>query len=467
MELKQHRNGRFYIEGPGTEKYMEFIRISYQLFENISFYLTIDTSECFKKIVNNETDVIGRLYPYYDTLDAPYSVPVPIVPTKISFISGYDMITNPIKQVDCSDVLANASLLEPQVQINGFFLVLSMILFIITTTLVYLNHSQKVSKMRKIYSKRTFRFVDFIKIVLRQINLVYYGKSRKFKWISFLFYILCFYIITSFMILYKTSKIIYQEPFYAKNYEEIIKDTHSLPIFYDPISDVYEKFVKSPKESLRGKILTKLNNFIQLNNKTINETIKNNYIVKGQFSVTGILKKQQEITVQVTEKHDVLFANYFSLYFIRNIMCSLTKNEQLFRPFVFSDDSENEELLGYPVIKGLDEYFASKYKRIFYSYINIKFLTTFEGLDEITNYDTTKEHRRVQNLVCSQSYSLNRQIPVHAISFTYYAKFICFSSVTLTIAFIVNAIEILIGSKKKKKFMSNRLQRRHVFNLKL
>lgn len=331
LELKKTNQGKYYVKGFGSEKYNEFIELTDDQFQNNTYYFTTNTDECFERFDSNESDFMSNLYPYYENLDQNYQIPVPAVPTKISFISGYDMDNKSLVSMHCGDVFANINLLQYSVYLCALALVISYILFVFAWTIIHYQHDIELTKIRKRCRKKYNTGLLYVtKFVLRQLRGILYRRSKHFKWISLSIVILTFYLVTCFMILYKTSQIVYHEPFYVKNYNEMLNDDKSLPIFYDPIADVKGKFSTATKESLRGKIWNKL---MKLQSKSD----LSNYLTNKTFSIANIPQQLSWINDRMNDHHDAIIATKITAELFRSVLCETSRDGQLMKLYINSD----------------------------------------------------------------------------------------------------------------------------------
>ena len=192
--------------------------------------------------------------------DSPYyQVPVPMFVSKVVFMTGYDLKGKTFQPKDYGTVFTNISLLEAPVYLWVLFLVVSLIAVIWASKLIHSRQRSKLRRNRLSNSTKKNRSIKnrLIMRCLRRTRLVLDGKSEKLRLITFLCVILSFYLVTSFMILYKTSRIIVEKPFVVTNYEQSINDRTALPGFFDFQFSVSQKFKNSPDWTLRAKVVVR------------------------------------------------------------------------------------------------------------------------------------------------------------------------------------------------------------------
>lgn len=415
---------------------------------NNTFYYSTKTEECLERLKNNQSDLSTSMISYYQYLDG-FTVPVQLMPGDIQFITGYKLNFTAIKPRECATVMANIQLLGPFVHLTSLALIFSLILIISTGIIMKFKLKRKYScelTTRKMSKSKTVKKV--MKQIIKELSLVYNRKSIRFRWISFLFTILCFYLVLSSRSLYKTSQVIVNEPYVVKDYEMLLNDKQSLPIFYDTFSITSELFKFAPENSLKKKIWSKLiKSKVQMKNHIINGEV----LINLDF-FKNIFKK-------IDEKHFAFFANSFAAEFIEAMFCCLSPEDELWRLFRLTDESEIENLIGYPfsehfndlksLSRSMRRYFESHLSVIFYRKLiasSKKFASTLSPAD--------RPHQYEQSLICSDDFKLDTKLDVKAIGMGYYKSFFITLVVITISSYFINTYERLYFKYQHKTVMS-------------
>lgn len=273
--------------------------------KNNTFYLTTETEECLERLKNNQSDYSTSMVSYFENLDG-FTVPVPMFPSKVQFITGYRLNDYDVKPRECATVIANIKLLGPFVHLASLALIFSAILIMLVGIVMQFQYKEKHSRrfsLRKRSKVALFRSV--MRELIKELSLVYYGYTKHFKWLSFLFAILSFYLLLSINSLYKTSHVIVIEPYVVKDYKMLLQDKKSLPIFYDSLSITSELFKFAPENSLRQKIWSKAFE---------SKHLMNNDIVTG--NATHDVAFLHDLFHKINEKHSAFFAHTLLSQFI-------------------------------------------------------------------------------------------------------------------------------------------------------
>lgn len=430
-ETKMRPDGSHYVDGTMSEVGNELINLLERMSRNQTFHVTTSTEECLERVKNNQSDIATS---FVQENMSGYRVPVPMFLNKVEFLTGYNLMGKSFKPMDYGTVFDNATLLQMPVYLCTLLFLLLFFL-VICLRILTLKHQRSRKKPKNGY---------FIKRVVRETSLVFYTKSES-QLINLLFSILCFYLITCFMILYKTSRIIVEQPYVVTSYEQLIEDKTALPSFFDSMAQVSQKFESAPVETLKGKIWQKL--------ITSGENWKSHVHVSLDYD--SLIQIVLDGFRDGDTNHSVLFASSRTMNLVKSMFCGSSPQNELWRLEVFSDQSEDEELFGWPIspefLAKHGRFFVLHKRRLFESTVILKFykwaMDTSSYAYEIAQTD--KKHINQQNLACSDDFSLETDIQVKAIGLEYFASFFGFSLFLFFLARMVNVYEILFFKKSK------------------
>ena len=442
MDIKSHEDGSYEVIGPGGEQYLEFLKIFEQLFnvKNSSIYSTISIEECLERLNDNQSDFTSAMFPHSESSDN-YMVHAPFLPSKISFISGYDMNRKQMIPKDCADVFYNLTLLEPSIYFCSFLLIFSLASIISVKTFMHIRMRRRNISSRR---KKPYEISFIIKCTLRQMRMALYG--RKHRWTGLLLSILLFYLITSFMLIYKTSQIIMDEPFMVKSYQDLLMDKTALPLFYDPVIKVSTRFKNAPKDTLKGKIWSKLIDAFPKKDPIIEKE----FMIRGNIPVEDAVKYVRRTFKKMHEDHSIIIGSSATINVLKTFYCGTSPENELWRILTFSDESEHEILMGFALSNFYphQKFYTQRMRRQFEQYIISHFFIVSQNMIETSqrlSYITSQA--RKQELACSDSYSVEKEIHVEAITLDYFLTFFLFLIILFMLGVIIFAMEVATGSE--------------------
>lgn len=418
--------------------------------KNNTFYYTADIEECLERLKNNESDYATSMVPYYRNLNG-FHVPVLMFPSKIQIITGYEFKYSQVKPKECATVLENLEFLHPNVYLAVLALIFSAILVIAAELFMRIRKKSK-------FSQRKRSTINLIRRVVNQLgkelSLIHNGSSIHFKWMSFLFNILCLYLLVSFNSQYKTSHVIVKDPYVVKDYKMLLEDKKSLPIFLDSVSTTSDSFRLAPEDSLKKKIWSKL----VKSKSPLNEHIVTGNGIQIDFSF-GI-----NLFQKMNENNSAFFATTLLSEYIHTMMCCMSKEEKLWRLFRLTDESEDEQLLGYPVanhytnqrhlIRSMRRFFESHLSTVFYHNLILETRAFVLGF-----IPTSYKHQYEQRRVCSPDFKFKNNLKVHGIGFNYNKSFWLSLILMIIFAIFVYIYEIFATENNTNK-SKPRLNRR-------
>lgn len=416
---------------------------------NYSYFFTTKAEECLERLKNNQSDFSAGLVSYYKNLDG-FNVPVPIKLQRVQLVSGYKLNLSEIKPQESATVMENVDLIGLSVHLTALGTIFSAIFIVLASILIHLKHHKE--RRNKKYSHHQL-IKRALKKLIKELVLICYGSTTRFKWISFLFTVVIFYMIKSFTCLYKTSQIIIHEPFIVKNYEMLLKDEKSLPMFYDSTNIIPNTFKFAPEGSTRNKIWLKLISS-KLNLK--------DYILPRETNYADhkFLKK---LFTKMNEENSVFLGYWFAEY-IFMALCTISPEEELWRVFKFMDETDKEELRGNAVSIHYSHPKSMTKHLLIILESNIM-IGTYANLIEkyrsriSKNLNTTHKHQYEQRVVCSKDYKPHPDLEVHAIGFNYFSSFFSACLIIYIIAYYVLLYEKLsyILSRKRRNLSTRKL----------
>lgn len=409
---------------------------------NNNYYFTTNYEECFQRLKHNLSDFTNAIVPHYKDIDGS-NVPIEMFSSKIQLVSGYKFNVTKIKPQECASVIANVNLIDSSVHLATLCFILFSILVVFTSILFQLKYLNQRKR------KTSFCSILFVKRVvnnlMKELSFIYYGSSTKFKCISLLFAILIFYLTKSFMCIYKTSQLIVYEPYVIKNYQMLLNDRKSLPIFRETLSKTSTLFKTAHEESLRGKIWKKLTN---------SHVDLNEYVYPGEKNID--IKFLTNLFKKMNEENSAFIGSTFQSQFILTYLCCISPENELWKFFMFTDESEDEQLLGH----ALSVYYQDKksiirrFRLAIESNISLQFYAHFfKYLEKKLNtvFKRSHQHQYKQNLLCSNYYKPNTKPNIHSIGIKFYQSFFCACLVVVIIAFFVNLFEQFARFNKRKR----------------
>lgn len=439
IEIHRNADAKWSVEGIAAEFYLDGMILAERSypFLNVTFYLTTSTDECLERLAKNQSDSTSVFMPI-ESISPDYYVPHPLIAGKLAFVTGYNMTDGDRKVEDTATVATNLELLHAEVYIWALMLIVSFIMFIITRISVLSSPFQRINPRA------------FIKVVRREVCRVFYHVSVYFKLITLLYSVLCFFILTSFLCLYKTSHVIIEKPFYVKSYQESLEHKTSLAFQYNQFANVTRIFENSPKESLRGKLWAKL----------VASGRKDDYsaIASNPERMPFLLDKGAN---ELNVRKSICVAAPLISPLLKSIACGFSPQNELWIAKIISDASESEVIYGHAIRA------ESPYKKLNAARLQLFFETNiiahnFElGLDQSAAMaelkGTNKKHQWRQKVVCENENAFALDPEVRAIPLLYFHSFFEACVAVWLFAFIFNFMQIFCN-----KAATYRVSRRSV-----
>ena len=432
-KLQKRKNGRYYVKGRLQEVYNEIIGMMDILYpQNNTYHITTKTDECNKRFKNNESDFSTATLPQPGSRE--YRTPVPLMASKVSFATGYDTIARTLKVRDGGDAFFNFALLDASVYFYSLLLTLLFVLMVAFNTWMRWKRKKK-------------KEASLVKLTLKNVMSVYYFNSDDFRVVSLLFVILSFYLVNSFKSVYKTSKIIVEEPFVVKNYHELLEDETALPVFYNPLTKISDQFEFAPKNSLRSQIWSKL---LQ---RTGGNTA--DFFILGINNRRNLTAYMSSIFRKLDKQNYAIFGTTRTVELLKEFLCGISPEKELWQVFLFSDPSEHEDLLGFPLSSSSpnERYFIQGQRKFVEFAISNAFYAKVPKRTKLFAYalsNTTRAHRYLQDLVC-RGHAMDPDVDVAAIKVGYFGSFCNFTLSLFIIARVVLAYEHVIAKNRPRR----------------
>lgn len=435
----QKADGSWTVDGMGAEVLIPTVRLWEDMFAplNSSFYVSAEPQGCIEHIENNLSDTSSLLVPIR-TESSHFTVRDVIAASRVEFISGYSILEEEIDGKETATVFSNLDLLEGEVY--GWYLVL------VTTFFVFINLKIALfSPLRDEFNplKSPMKFIDAVR---HELSAVFYNESDEFKWITMLYSLSCFYVITSFLILYKTSHVVVKKPGIAQSYEDTIRIKSSVAIYYDQFAESSSSFRDAPRDSVKGEMWAK-----SVAAKT------NEFFDQAGKDPTEFRNIMDLASNMVTEMKGIIVAMTFVIPVLKAMICGVSPENQLFYMFVNSDPSESEEVLGYPYSDSyqLSPSWYSRHRRIFETYlVPYYYKSRFEkfGSDVAHMMSGPSEtHKWRQSIACEDPDAFRNDPPVKAIPLHYFTSFFRVFFYITIFSFFLNLFQIIFCKRKLKK----------------
>ena len=427
IELSQDASGRYHATGPGGGDLIQlFIGMTEKLLANESIsYRNSDTQErCMEELKGNKSDISSVLR-FLDENPQDYNLPVVMADSRIEFTTGYTISNLSSKHSKESTAISNFTLLDPYVQVTNVLLFVLMAACVVTRCIL---HWRTDVILRR---KNTLTLKSEVK---KEVNHLFYASSSKSRWISFLFAVLTFYLITSFMISYKTSHVVMDKPYMVTSYSDLLKDKTSLPVFWNFLYSKSDLFKGSPENSLRARVWEKL---VKSGNNMQDH-------IHGSFDMERI-DFLNRVFHLMSQSHYIFIGSTEDIQIWRGLICAMSTNEQLRRLFVFSDESEQPRLAGLPVSKFYPRSLDLQKALARVTEVGLFRLLFLEAKGLMMRmmfqiFQADPKHQYLQTLACDDDFKLKEDTTVSAITLNYFVSF--FYATLVIIAFATFALSL-------------------------
>lgn len=300
--------------------------------ENVHYLIKLTSSSnitfsrnlagCQESLRVNQSDFSWGHFSYFDPTNT-YHVPVQTYSSSAYFVSGYEVKSYVKSQTDKS--LSKYGLMENiyNYDIDVQCLVLVLVLLLLTVILV--QNTLRVSYLRHRFKGVTIRYLS-----RRRLK-----KLKPSKLTKFIYLVSFFFLSTPFLLMFKTNQVVTEKPFVLENYQMIM--------------------------DARARIRTSgLNANITLSLEPSGESVKTqdiiykfyNYYIHHQYKGVAPSRKQVyydnlfEIAESIINNTMVYLDTYHTVHNMRLVFCSMSNESQLYRTFIFRDESSREILAG-------------------------------------------------------------------------------------------------------------------------
>lgn len=437
MTAVRKDDGSWTLEGSPSEESLASMLLMERFGRpfNSTFYATSENDECLQRIVNNQSDFVNYLMPL-QTISDDYHAQIPLFIGQTQFIAGFKSIEGKGGAKDTATVFTNADLLQLPVYLWALFTVISLVLFVCIRVFMFHREMPRCSLIQ--------RRTTLTQRIGGELSGVFYYSSHHFKLITLLYSLLCFYLVTSFLCLYKTSHIIAENPFYPKTYEQSLRDETSLLLYYDQFAAVSNGFRDASVGSVKRKLWDKL--MASSRKDDIFSRDKD----AAQLAIT--LKK---FASGILNSRDIAAASSVMIGILKSFACGLSSEDELYFLRILSDPSEAELITStvfskrFAGVRTLER----SYRRGSESHIVIHhyMLTTDVSYISFEIAGTSRNHQWRQHLACTSPEALEQQVDVHGIPLSYFHSFFVACVSVWAVASLVNLCEILFGAKNEKR----------------
>lgn len=448
VEVSQAPNGKWRVQGTGSDMYEEGISLFMQMFQwrNLTFYLTPLLDECLERMKNNVSDLASNQLSYFRNLTH-HSVPVPFLPTQIEMLTGYNLEERNEPAEDTATVFTNFESFHFSVHLAVLFLMLAFLAIIIARITIHTSHRKKFAHL---HSRRVKCEKSVAVRVCKQMTLVILGESVHFKLIALLCSILLFFLITSFNCLFKTTRVVVEEKFVVKTYEELLEHKAAMPLFFNAVGSIVDKFEGKPESDVHGKIWSKL---ASLSHEELAK-----FVVEGDISGLEAIGVLRFYFKQMNDQKSVALVPSTLTLFLKTLLCATSSGSDIWKILRFVDPSEPEEILGYGLSNHCTDshHFERGMKRGYESSVlnhyYFRALDVRDILYELQSTPMAKRHK--QNLVCDGESLFDPKPQVNAIPLRYFVSFIIALTVNVLFALMVLTHEKLSAKRKQRQSRS-------------
>lgn len=420
------------------------------MFVNRSYHFTDDALECANMVRSNKSDFASINVPIDDPGEG-LRAPLPFNHMKTSMLTGY--LVKKVTSNDFESLLGNFKLIDPLVYLLFFTLFVEIVIYTILRTLLDRHHSRKMVTMQPIaWLHRAYRPLKAV--LVRHLHNIVYLRSRRFRFISLLLSLTCFFIATGFSAVYSVSRIITEQPLVTRTYQMLLENERASAFFYDQLFPASGEFKYAPANSVKGKIWSKRN---QLDHDLLS--------FDNQNSLRSLRKQIYFGFDSMNTNKSVVIAKTFVNLAIKNLFCAFSPEDQLWRLFILADDSEKDQFLGWVVSPAnrKDEFIVSRLVRLMGSGILQPFKE--KGLDEPFKLGwllsgSSVQHRLQQQQVCRDDFSVDKLYDVpNYLTFTHFksSAFLQFS--LLSFSWFALASELILA-KCARAFAAKRRHNR-------
>lgn len=433
-------DGTFHITGLGARQYSVLLDMVRDLFRgfNRTYHLTPIASECGERIANNQSDFSTDGCDIYEMVPR-FRQGIPVSPEKVEFISGFLITGGHEYSKDVATVFMNADLLQPEVYCCASILVVSLFLFVAVR--IFMIYSMRDGP----WAPHGRRIVTPGYIIRREMSRVFYYSSTNFKLTTLIFGIFMFYLVTSFLCLYKVSQIVVEEPFFPHNYQQSLEYKSSLAFFFDKFIAISSRFRDASPRSVHNKLWKKL----------INSGHENDFQVSNISVDRAVEILQQDLWTAIGADKSIFLGSSVFIKFLFKLACSTSPEGKLAHIRVLSDPLEEEMLQGFILSKfyPFPLVFDQRNRRLSEGLIMIHLRTLGFDFGGLINqfFTRSKSHRWKQKTLCDDPKAYEPEIEVKPIQLDYFASFFTACALIWSFAFLINKAQIAFNLIRPRK----------------
>lgn len=412
--------------------------------------------ECLERLGANDSDFASGMFSYFSQSADGYTVPVPMFVSIANILTGYKITHSKDQTISCASVFDNLSFLEPPVYMVSLLLLVLLIAIICLTVAARFHHSYSVNRIISTGNVQR-RWTRLLTKTANEVHTLTRRRESTFKLISVLYSVLSFYLITSFMCLYKTSQVILVKPPIVTSYEQLLQSTHSVPIFYDVLFQVTDEFKNAVASSFESRVWQRLQRSPRAKR----------LIVTGDNQGAEIISLLRVCFSRIVNEHDVIIAKSLMVKMIKTLTCASSPESEKWRLMVFVDKNARESLLGYALSRTYTHprYFSERMRILFESKLIHHYFDIATDASWLAYLLTgaSKRHQQEQNYACSDEFTLKSQDGTPAITVAYFTSFVSLIAYFVAFSGFTLLLEMLSACNSRRKKLTRRLLMHRVY----
>lgn len=438
------QNGVFSFSGLAGARVTQGFEVIRQLIEpyNLSHvHAATEPGECFERMEKNLSDISNMLVPL-DRLPPYLRVAQVMFAGKVQFLTGYRTKVNADIGRESATVFSNFHQMNLYVYLWALCSLISFFLFISLRVLLFTRLSASISR-RHVHPKGQ----TVLRVIVRQIDKMLNHSHDRLRLITLLYSLLCFFIVTVFMILYKTTHVIVERQKFPTSYQESLDHETSVPFFYDQWANISDSFREAPADSLKGKMWAKLLASGKQKDHSISQ--------KTQLGF-GLMEFLRKLKIEFWETKMIVLSLSLMMPMIKSVACGLGPDDELWFPQVHSDRSESEQLYARTMINDFShaKFYINRLQRSFESHsLAHLYSVSMDATDIIHRFhaNSSSAHLRMQKIACKDDTAFQSQPRVRAIPLSYFASFFTAYSIICLSALLLNLMQIICSRPVRKR----------------
>lgn len=429
VQITKRADGSWSLEGIEAQQFLDSVYILERWAKpfNTTFHVTVNPNECFRRLESNESDHTNLLIPI-QTISPHYYAPQSMFFGQNQFISGFKTSETTEPGEDSATVISNFHLLEFEVYL--WSLIFQLILLVYVTARVLVLLKKQIKSMRG--------FIFLARVIFHHIGRVFNHSNDRFRLITLLYAVFCFYIVTMFLCVYKTSHVIAERPFHPTTYEQSLNYESSVVGFYDQFVVVSKDFESAVSGSIKRQLWDKM--------------IASGFSDKYKFDLDKIdLQYLPDLLNHslrgILMNKGIAIASSITIALPKSLFCGYSPEGQLYFLKTFADPSESEMIYGYATAKQFSgaHIVAKNLQRAFEGHIIKRHYDISLDVAYVSHRfaGTSASHQWRQYLACNHENALIPDVEVQPVSLSYFHSFLFGCSFIWIIAFIINLNQIV------------------------